>query len=233
MTAGSGASSERWEEELYPFLAEGEASGAAGDGADPGAVLEDVRGSTLQKARDVTELRKALWESHADRLVEMARVLAEAFAAGRKALAFGNGGSATDAQDFVADLVSPSVPGWRTLPAIDLTRDHGVVTAVSNDVAFKNVFVRQVIAYGDPGDVAVGFSTSGESENVVSAFGEAKKRDMRTLGFAGFDGGRMGEEGFLDVCVVAPSHYVPRVQEAHATGYHAVLAMVQSILTAA
>lgn len=224
-------SAERWEGELYPFLAEG-SDAAAGGATEPGPVLEEVRGSTLQKSRDVTELRAALWERHADDLVRMARLLASAFADGHKALAFGNGGSATDAQDFVADLVGPTTPGWSALPAIDLTRDHGVVTAVSNDVAFENVFVRQVIAYGEAGDVAVGFSTSGESENVVRAFEEARKREMRTVGFAGFDGGRMSEPGFLDVCVVAPSHYIPRVQEAHATGYHAVLAMVQSIVAA-
>lgn len=233
MTPGSGGPTERWQEELYPFLA-GEAADRGGaDGVDPESVLEDVRGSTLQKSRDVTELRTALWETEADHLVEMARILARAFSEGHKVLAFGNGGSATDAQDVVADLIGPPEPAWRTLPAIDLTRDHGVVTAVSNDVAFRNVFVRQVIAYGEPGDVALGFSTSGESENVVAAFEEARKRRMKAVGFAGFDGGRMGEEGFLDVCVVAPSHYVPRVQEAHATAYHAVLGMVQAILAPA
>lgn len=220
---------ERWEGELYPFLS-GETDGDGAGEADPEPVLEDVRGSTLQKSADVTGLREAMWERHAGDLVEMARLLAAAFADGHKVLAFGNGGSATDAQDLVLDLTEPPESGWRRLPALDLTRDHGVVTAVSNDVAFESVFVRQVIAYGEEGDVAVGFSTSGESENVIQAFREANGRGMRTVGFTGFEGGRMGEEGFLDVCVVAPSDYIPRIQEAHATGYHAVLSMVHAIL---
>lgn len=240
MSGTNGGSAERWEGELYPFLAGRDGQGAM-DGTDDTAtraereareasVLEDVRGSTLQKSRDATELRAALWERHADDLVAMARLLAEAFDGGHKVLVFGNGGSSTDARDLVADLTDPARPGWRSLPAIDLTRDPGVVTAVANDVAFTNVFVRQVIAYGEAGDVAVGFSTSGESENVLEAFRRAKGQGLSTAGFAGFEGGRMAGEGFLDVCVVAPSTYVPRIQEAHATAYHAVIEMVQAIL---
>lgn len=219
---------ERWDGELYPFL-DGEEDGEPA-GADPGPVLEDVGQSTRQKARDVTELRRATWERHADDLVRMARLLAAAFREGGKALTFGNGGSATDAQDLAADLAEPPGSGRPALPALDLTRDRGVLTAVANDVAFESVFVRQVIAYGEPRDVAVGFSTSGESENVIRAFERAREQGLTTLGFAGFEGGRMGEEGFLDVCVVAPSDYIPRIQEAHATAYHAVLSMTHAAL---
>lgn len=240
MSGTNGGSAERWEGELYPFLAGRDDAGAADeiDDADAAAareaeeasVLEDVRASTLQKSRDVTELRAALWDRHADDLVAMARLLAAAFDGGHKVLAFGNGGSSTDARDLVADLADPPRSEWRSLPGLDLTRDPGVVTAVANDVAFINVFVRQVIAYGEPGDVVVGFSTSGESENVLQAFRQARGQGLATAGFAGFEGGRMAEEGFLDVCVVAPSTYVPRIQEAHATACHAVLEMVQAIL---
>lgn len=220
---------ERWEEELYPFLAD-ERGSEGGSRGDPTAVLEDVGGSTRQKAADVSALRERLWSRHADELVRAARLLAEAFATGGKVLAFGNGGSATDARDLVADLTEPPVREWDSLPALDLTADHGVVTAVANDVSVESVFVRQVIAYGDEGDVAVGFSTSGESENVLQAFRQARERGMTTLGFTGFEGGRMAEEGFLDVCVIAPSSYIPRIQEAHATAYHAVLAMTHALL---
>lgn len=218
---------ERWEDELYPFLADGE---EGRDRADPEPVLADVGQSTRQKARDVTELRSATWQRHADDLVAMARTLAGAFREGGKVLAFGNGGSATDAQDLASDLSRPADPGRPSLPALDLTRDRGVLTAVANDVAFESVFVRQVIAYGESGDVAVGFSTSGESQNVIDAFEQAREQGMSTLGFAGFEGGRMADEGFLDVCVVAPSSYIPRIQEAHATAYHAVLSMTRAAL---
>lgn len=210
---------------LYPFLGEGR--------AEPGPVLADVRQSTLRKCADVVALRRAVWERHADDLIEAARIVARAAATGRKLLAFGNGGSATDAQDLVIDLIAPSIAGWRPIPALDLTRDIGTVTAVGNDVGFESVFVRQVIAFGEPGDVAVGFSTSGESENVIVACERARQMGLATIGFSGDEGGRMAEPGFLDVVIVAPSSQIPRIQEAHATAYHAMLEMAQAILTEA
>jgi D-sedoheptulose 7-phosphate isomerase len=209
-------------EDLYPFLGD--------ERVDPAPVLADVRASTLRKSRDISELRGALWERHGIELARAARLCADAFAAGAKLLAFGNGGSATDAQDLVADLVTPPIAGWAALPAVDLTRDVGVVTAVGNDVGFDSVFVRQIIAYGEAGDVAVGFSTSGESRNVIDAFECARARGMVSIGFSGYDGGRMAAPGFLDAVIVAPSTYIPRIQEAHATAYHSLLYMVQAIL---
>ncbi|HVF60522.1 MAG TPA: SIS domain-containing protein [Thermoanaerobaculia bacterium] len=209
---------------LYPFL-----GGAA---VDPAAVLAEVRDSTLRKAADVSAVRAALWGRHAEDLVAAARRLASAFAAGRKLLAFGNGGSATDAHDLVSDLVTPPLAGWRPLPAVDLTRDSGVLTAVGNDVGFDNVFLRQVIAFGEPGDVAVGFSTSGASPNVLAALERARALKLATLGFSGGDGGAMAAPGFLDHCIVAPSSHVPRIQEAHATACHTLLHLVQALLAA-
>lgn len=212
-------------QDLYPFL------GSEPTDAEP--VLADVRQSTLQKDRDVRELRSALWEEHAADLVRAVRILAEAFRNGGKVLAFGNGGSSTDAADFVSDLLAPPRPDWRPLPALDLTRDTGVLTAVANDVNVASIFVRQVIAHGREGDVAVGFSTSGESQNVLDAFERARSMGLHTVGFAGQKGGSMAREGFLDAVVVAPSDYIPRIQEAHATAYHALLAMLHRTLGSA
>lgn len=209
-------------ESLYPFL--------DARPADPEPVLADVRRSTLRKSRDIQELRDALWARHAADLMRAARILAESLDRGGTVLAFGNGGSCTDAMDLVADLVEPAAGGRRSLPALDLTRDSGVVTAVGNDVGFGSVFVRQLIAHGREGDVAVGFSTSGESENVLEAFERAKAMGIRTVGFSGQEGGRMAREGFLDVVIVAPSDYIPRIQEAHATAYHAMVAMARNLL---
>lgn len=208
--------------ELYPFLDQGP--------ADPGPVLAEVTASTLGKSADVTALRRALWRRSADHLMAAAEILAAAAAAGKKVLAFGNGGSATDAQDLVLDLTTPPLPGWRPIPALSLAQDLGVITAVGNDVGYGNVFSRQVIAFGEAGDVAVGFSTSGESENVLEAFQRARAMGLKTIGFAGYEGGRMAAEGFLDAVIVAPSSHIPRIQEAHATAYHALLHMVQAIL---
>lgn len=213
--------------DLYPFL------DGAREPRDATALLAEVRASTLRKAREVGELRRATWEGSSGALARAAELLAEAARRGRKVLSFGNGGSATDARDLTEDLSAPSRPDWRPIAALDLTRDAGVVTAVANDVGFESTFVRQVIAYGEPGDVAVGFSTSGESANVLAAFRTARERGLRTVGFAGYDGGRMAElaeRGELDAVVVAPSSDIPRIQEAHATAYHALIAMTQRLL---
>lgn len=209
---------------LYPFLDGGEDS-------DPEAVLRDVRSSTLRKAEDITNLRRAMWDAHEEDLVKAARLVAGAYRGGGTLLAFGNGGSATDAQDLVADLTAPPFPHWRPLPALCLVQDRGILTAVGNDVGYDHVFARQVVAYGRDGDVAVGFSTSGQSPNLLSAFHEARARGMATVGFAGYDGGRMTAEGAVDAAVVAPSTHIPRIQEAHATAYHALLHMLHDLLS--
>lgn len=207
---------------LYPFL--------EGETEDPAGVLAEVRASTLAKAADVTALRTALWERSGEDLLRAARLLARAARGSGKVLAFGNGGSATDAEDLVRDLTDPPLPHWRAVPALTLEGDRGILTAVGNDVGFENTFLRQVIAYGEEGDVAVGFSTSGESGNVLLALREARKRGMVTVGFAGYEGGRMAAPGVVDVVVVAPSTHIPRIQEAHATAYHAMLHILQALL---
>lgn len=209
-------------EDLYPFLGK--------DRSDPAPVLDEVRASILEKSREIAGLREETCHRHARALATAARCLAEAFRTGRKALLFGNGGSATDARDLATDMIEPPVPGWRPLPAIDLTRDTAMLTAVGNDVGFDSVFTRQVIAYGEAGDVAIGFSTSGRSRNVLAAFEQAHRQGMATVGFAGGDGGRMAEPGYLDAVIVVPSAYIPRIQEAQATAYHVLLRMTQTLL---
>lgn len=152
--------------------------------------------------------------------------MARAFAAGATLLAFGNGGSTTDAQDLVAELIDPPFPDSRPLPAIALANDIAVVTAVGNDVGFDNVFARQVIAFGQPGDIAVGISTSGNSTNVLVALEQAKKQGLLTIGLAGYDGGKTARSSAADFCLVASSDYIPRIQEAQATIYHALLEVI-------
>lgn len=125
--------------ELYPFLYAGESS--AGQAWD--AVLADARGSTLRKCADVMTLRSQLRDEFIDQLVDASLAMAAAFARGGKLLAFGNGGSATDAQDAAVDCLSPPrrFPRWRPLPAIALSNDIGVVTGIANDVGFDSVFL--------------------------------------------------------------------------------------------
>jgi D-sedoheptulose 7-phosphate isomerase len=209
---------------FYPFL-------FAGGQVNADEVLAQVRHSTLEKCREIVALRQATLARHHDDIVATGKAMARAFASGATLFAFGNGGSATDAQDLTADLFNPPFPHWRPLPAMALTNDIAVVTAVGNDVGFDNVFRRQIIAFGKPGDIAVGFSTSGTSKNVLTAFEQAKKQGMLTVGFAGYDGGRMAQTEALDHCLVAPSDHIPRIQEGQATVYHAILDVIQALLS--
>lgn len=206
---------------LYPFLENQEQDSLT-------AVLEEVRGSTLQKAAEIATMRQNFFAKQGNELVSAAKAMAAAFQAGGQLLTMGNGGSATDAQDMAADFLNPG-GGFKSLPAISLTNDIGVITAVGNDVGFDNVFTRQVIAYGRSGDILVGFSTSGQSPNLLSAFIQARKMGVLTIGVTGYDGGKMANLK-LDHCFIVRSTYVPRIQEVHATIYHTFWTLVQEIL---
>src|SRR5689334_5642510 len=190
---------------FYPFLFQGGTASAED-------VLAQVRHSTLEKCREVIALRRMTLERSGDQIVVAGQAMARAFAAGATLFAFGNGGSTTDAQDIVADLIAPPLPGCRPLPAIALTNDIAVVTAVGNDVGFDNVFARQVIAFGRSGDIAFGISTSGNSTNVLVALEQAKKQGLLTVGLAGYDGGKMARSSAVDYCITAQAEYIPRIQ---------------------
>ena len=197
---------------LYPFLDERE--------SDLDAVLEDVRRSVLMKAADVGALREQTLTDNASVLAAAADALRVSFARGGKLLALGNGGSATDAMDVVADFRAGGHP------AIDLTEDPGILTAIANDIGVEAIFSRQVIAYGAPGDVVMALSTSGNSGNVIHALAEARRRDLVTIAMVGYDGGRVLGEGLADHVVVTRSEHIPRIQEAQASAYHALLELV-------
>jgi D-sedoheptulose 7-phosphate isomerase len=212
-------------EELYPFL-------YAGGGNAVADVLAEVRRSTAEKAAEIVALRQRIAADHADRLDACAAALAGSFRAGGRMFTFGNGGSSSDAQ-AVAQLFLDPGAGARPLPAVALTTDVAVVTALSNDVGFEVVFARQLAAFARPGDVAVGLSTSGGSANVLAAFTEARRLGLVTVGFAGYDGGRMAEAaaaGAIDHLFVVPSASVHRIQEAQTTTYHVLWELTQSCL---
>ncbi len=208
---------------FYPYLFEG-------GKASLEDVLEQVRHSTLEKCHEIIALRQATFERFREQIITAGQRMAQAFANGATLLAFGNGGSATDAQDLVTDLLNPPYASWQPLPAIALTNDIAVVTAVGNDVGFDNVFARQVIAYGHAGDIALGLSTSGTSTNILAAFEQAKKQGLLTIGLAGYEGGKMQHSSAVDACITAPSDHIPRIQEAHATIYHTLLEIIHTLL---
>jgi D-sedoheptulose 7-phosphate isomerase len=207
--------------DLYPFLYSGT--------GDVEAVLAQVRQSTVDKVREIVALRASVLAADGDRVLACAREMARAFARGGRLLAFGNGGSSTDAQDLASLFLSPAGDA-RPLPAFGLTNDIAVVTALSNDVGFDVVFARQLAAFGRRGDVAVGLSTSGNSANLLRAFDEAARRGMVTVGIAGYDGGKMAELDTIDHLFVVPSPSVHRVQEAQTTLYHALWELTVSAL---
>ncbi len=208
---------------FYPFLFEG-GQVSADD------VLAQVGGSTLQKCQETIALRRATLQQNREAIASAGLAMARVFAAGATLFAFGNGGSATDAQDIVADLMMPERAGWPPLPAIALTNDIAVVTAIGNDVGFDNIYTRQIIAFGRPGDIAFGISTSGNSKNIIAAFEQARRQGMLTVGLAGYDGGNMARLQALDYCIVVPGDHIPRIQEAQATVYHTLVEIVQTLM---
>lgn len=204
---------------LYPFLEEAE------DDLEP--VLDDVERSILMKSEEVGELRRQTLLDNRDALARAATELRRCFDAGGKALAFGNGGSATDAMDLVADLRHPPRSDWPARRAIDLTEDTSILTAIANDVGVAEIFQRQVIAYGQAGDVAIALSTSGSSPNLIAALVEARRRGLTTIALVGYDGGRIASERVADHVLVTRSQHIPRIQEAQASAYHVLRELVE------
>jgi D-sedoheptulose 7-phosphate isomerase len=205
---------------LYPFLDERE--------DDLDAVVADVRASALEKAGEAGALRAQTLRDGRAALDAAAAELRARFDAGGKLLALGNGGSATDAADAVADLRAPPPErGWPRRPAIDLAEDPAILTAVANDVGTEAIFARQVIAYGAPGDAVLALTTSGGSANVIAALAEARARGLATIAFVGYDGGRIAAEGLADHVVVTRSEHIPRIQEAQASAWHALRELVE------
>jgi len=202
---------------LYPFLAERE--------DDLDAVLDDVRRSVLLKAEEVGALReRTLTEGHGA-LAAAAAAVRDVFDGGGRLLALGNGGSATDAMDAVADFRMP-LRGGPPHAALDLTEDAAILTAIANDIGPDAIFARQVIAYGRRGDALLALSTSGASRSAVEALREARSRGLVTVALLGYDGGSIAHDRLADHVVVAPSQHIPRIQEAQASAYHVLRELV-------
>lgn len=196
---------------LYPFL--------DADETGDDAALRDVEASIRMKGRDANLLREQVAAEQSDRIAAAAAAIRERLDRGGRILAFGNGGSATDATDFALDCVMPE-NGWAAIPAVSLALEPAVITATANDVGVDVIFLRQLIAQSRPCDVAMAFSTSGGSANVVSALMEARKRGLLTVALLGYDGGEIARRGLAEIALVVRCDYVPRIQEAQGTIYH-------------
>ena len=206
---------------LYPFLGEQE--------TDLEAVITDVAASVAMKAEEVGALREQTLLEGLETLHAAAGDLRARFDAGGTLLALGNGGSATDAMDVVADFrAPPAVRGWPPRRALDLTEDPAIITALANDIGTDAIFSRQVIAYGGPGDALLALSTSGNSGSVIAALIEARRRGLATIACVGYGGGRVAVEGLADHVIVTRSEHIPRIQEAQASAYHVLRELVEA-----
>jgi D-sedoheptulose 7-phosphate isomerase len=208
---------------LYPFL--GRQNRPADD------VTAGVAESIRLKAQDDAKLRAEVADDQAVRIGEAAEAIERAVKRGGKLILFGNGGSATDANDWALDCVCPP-GGYRPVPAISLALEPANITALANDVGTEVVFLRQLIAQARPQDVAIGISTSGGSRNIVMALEEARKRKLTTVALLGYDGGEVVRRDLADFPIVVHSDYIPRIQEVQASIYHIIREAVEEIARA-
>jgi D-sedoheptulose 7-phosphate isomerase len=196
---------------LYPFL--GERKQATGD------LVEEVAASIRMKVQDDTQLRTRLAKEESEQIGNTAVAIRERLSRGGKLILFGNGGSATDANDWALDCVLPPL-GYRPVRAISLSMEPANITALANDIGTEVIFLRQLIAQARPQDVAIGISTSGGSRNIVMALEEARKRGLMTVALLGNDGGEIFRRGLVDFPIIVRSDYIPRIQEIQASAYH-------------
>jgi len=196
---------------LYPFLGQ--------EKQEDSAVIEEVAASIQLKAAEDADLRTQVTNEHSEQIAAAALAMSDRVLRGGKLILFGNGGSATDANDFALDCILPP-PGYRTVPAISLSLEPANITALANDVGTEVIFLRQLIAQAQPEDVAIGISTSGGSRNIIVALEEARRRNLLTVALLGYDGGEILRRGLADHPLVVRSDYIPRIQEVQASTYH-------------
>jgi D-sedoheptulose 7-phosphate isomerase len=203
---------------LYPFLADGQ--------LDCDRLIADVQGSILLKARETASLRAQTLGEGCEALIIAATAMRTSLDAAGTVLVLGNGGSATDAMDAVADLRDPP-GGWAARRAIDLAEDSAILTAIANDIGVEAIFRRQVIAYGHERDALLAFSTSGGSANVIEALAEARRRGLVTVGMLGYGGGPIAQQALADHVIVTRSQHIPRIQEAQASAWHVMRELLE------
>jgi D-sedoheptulose 7-phosphate isomerase len=186
----------------------------------------------IEKIKKVVEvsldLKRSFFEKEAARVLEAGQQLAAVLRSGNKILAFGNGGSAADAQHFTSELVNRYVLDRPALPAMALTTDTSTLTSVANDSDYRFVFSRQVEAFGEAGDAALAISTSGNSANVLEAVEVCRQRGLETLGLAGRDGGKLAAR--VDLCLTVNHAETARIQEVHGMIVHLLCQVIEGEL---
>lgn len=207
---------------LYPFL-HGDSKNSASENS---ALLDSIK----QKSQNSIDIKKQFFDKNAQALIEAAKAIAKVYANNGRLFTMGNGGSSCDAAHLAVEFQHPVTTGRPALPAMNLCIDTAMISAVSNDLGVKHIFVRQINAHGRKGDCLVGFSTSGNSENLMHGFRKAKDMGLITIGFAGDNGGDMLKSGLLDHCLVVETDSIHRVQEVHVACYHILWDLVHTLL---
>ncbi|MFY8082721.1 MAG: D-sedoheptulose-7-phosphate isomerase [Rubrivivax sp.] len=210
---------------LYPHLAQ-PGLRAAEPAALQGGLLDAVR----LKAGDSVAIKQRFFALEAPRIVLASRLLAASFRSGGRLYTMGNGGSSCDAAHLAVEFQHPVTAGRPALPAVNLSQDMAMITAVANDIGFAHVYTRQVLAHVGERDAVVAISTSGNSENLLAGLAAAKRRGATTLGLAGGDGGRMVTSTDVDLCLVVPTDSIHRVQETHVALYHILWDLTHTLL---
>ena len=205
---------------LYPFL------GREKQGTDD--LVGEVANSIQMKVHDDAKLRARIAHEQSEIISSTALAIEDRLQRGGKLILFGNGGSATDANDWAIDCVLPP-PGYRPISAVSLSLEPANITAVANDVGTEVIFLRQLIAQARPEDVAIGISTSGGSRNIIMALEEARKRNLLTVALLGYDGGEILRRGIADFPVVVHCDYIPRIQEVQASIYHIIRELMEGL----
>jgi len=207
---------------LYPFL--------HGVPQDDASLAEALSRSIADKAADGRDTSARFFAAEGDALLGAARALAKSFASGGRLFTMGNGGSSCDAGHIAVEFLHPVTAGRPALPAIDLTANVAMLSAIGNDLGFEHAYVRQLIAVARAGDAVLGVSTSGNAANLIAAFAKAKEMGLETIGLAGGDGGQMRASGFVEHCLVVPSTSIHRIQECHVAAYHILWDLVHTLL---
>ena len=187
-----------------------------------------MKDSIIKIFEESAQVKVKFAKENADKILEVVQVIAQAFREGKKVLLFGNGGSAMDASHIAAEFVNRFLMERPPLPAIALNTDTAVLTSISNDYDYSQVFSKQLAALGHEGDVVIGISTSGNSPNVLKAIEVAKKNGMRTVVFTGGNGGRLAK--LADFTFIVPTKTTARVQETHITLGHTICQLVDEEL---
>jgi len=187
-----------------------------------------MKDAIIKAFDDSAQIKVKFVRENADKIIEVVQLIAQAFREGKKVILFGNGGSAMDASHIAAEFVNRFLMERPPLPAIALNTDAAVITSISNDYDFSQVYSKQLAALGHEGDVVIGISTSGNSPNVVKAIETARRNGMKTVILTGGTGGKLAN--LADYTFIVPTKATPRIQETHITLGHAICQMVDEEL---